>query len=94
MYLGYSGQGKTTAMEMAMVQYRRVNGVNLCVRACHMSFRDSTVSQDEDKFVARFSEAIGGYNGMYAFAFMFKRLRFFTYSFVSFVPQRLINRQG
>ncbi len=63
MYLGYSGQGKTTAMQMAMAQFRQVGGANFCVRTCHMSFRDSAVSEDADLFVYKFSQAIGGYNG-------------------------------
>lgn len=65
MYLGYSGQGKTTAMQMAMAQFRRVNGANFCVRACHVSFRERASLQDSDLFIKSISNAIGGYSGMF-----------------------------
>ena len=74
MYIGYSGQGVTTAMQMAMAQFRRVDGANFCVRACHVSFREYAASQDADMFIKSFSNAIGGYDGTCGFVSMFPRL--------------------
>jgi hypothetical protein len=95
MYLGYSGQGKTTAMQMAMAQFRQVDGANFCVRACHVSFRESAVFQDADLFVASFSQAIGGYNGTRSVVPLFRRL--FSpcaQSSLSFATRRLFNTDG
>jgi hypothetical protein len=68
MYFGYSGKGMTTAMQMAMAQFRRMNGANFCVRACHVSFRDHAALQHSKFFIDCISNAIGGYSGMFIVA--------------------------
>jgi hypothetical protein len=92
MYLGYSGQGKTTAMQMAMAQFRREGGANFCVRACHVSFRDYASLQDADMFIKSFSNAIGGYDGTSSFVSIFPRLRIFAGSVLFSLS--LGNRKG